>query len=110
MLKPDLRTASLHFINSTSEFGYFNYIYEDYRICDDTLVSCWFYDDYDDEPYQCGVYMGLTFNRFHVITQLESYDEGPRRRPNEYHVFSCPASGKFVLLNDRNSVVVLDFF
>jgi hypothetical protein len=65
MLKPDLSTASLHVINiyelSPHDFNYATF--EDYRICEDTLFSCWIYDDLL-RPYQCGVYTGLTSARF----------------------------------------------
>ena len=58
ILKPDLSTASLHFIHSSElsphDFEYLSF--DDYRICEDTLVCCWFYDDHDDPvQYRCGV-------------------------------------------------------
>jgi hypothetical protein len=115
MLKPDLSTASLHAIN-TSELSRhdFNCVsFEDYRICEDTLVSCLFRAK-DLIPYQ-RVYTGLTSDRFaNIISQ-----GGPATKMllpdigHEYRLLSaCPASGKFVLLvrDGSNSVVVLDFF
>ena len=113
-LKPDLSTASLHFIN-TSELNSQDFEYvlcEDYRICEDTFVSCWIYDVYDGpDQYQCGIYTGLTSTRFTIVSH-----DGPEAKmllPDigyEYRLFSCPASGRFVLLDSSNSAVVLDFF
>jgi hypothetical protein len=119
MLKPDLSTASLHVINiyelSPHDFNYVTF--EDYRICEDTLVSCWIFDDDLLRPYhwQCGVYTGLTSARFaNIISQ-----GGPAAKMllpdvgHNYRPFSCPASGRFVLLvrdsDNTSSVVVLDF-
>ena len=114
ILKPDLSTASLHFVNTSELIPHdFEYVFfEDYRICEDTLVSCWFYDDHDDPvQHQCGVYTGLTSTRFAVISH-----DGPATKMllpgigHEYRLFWCPASGRFVLLDSSDSVVVLDFF
>lgn len=114
MLEPDLSTASLHFI-STSETNppdFDNLCFEDYMICEDILVSCGFYDNQDDPyQYQCGEYKGLKSTRFAVISH-----GGPGAKiilpgiGNEYRLFSCPVSGRFVLLDSSNSVVVLDIF
>ena len=72
MLKPDLSAASLHVNSSESRVwpGDFVSLHkQDYRICDDTIVSCWFYSDHDHPgQYNCGVYMGLNFTRFAVIS------------------------------------------
>ena len=113
MLKSDLSTASLQFINTSELSPYdFDYVFfQDFRICEDTLVSCWFYDDHDDpDQYQCGVYTGLT-SRFAVISH-----GGPATKmllPNigrRFLLFSCPASGRFVLVDSTNSVSVVDLF
>ena len=111
LLKPDLSTASLHVINNSELTPHdFNYVYfEDYRVCEDTLVSCWIFDD--DESSQSGVYTGLTSARFADIISLG----GPAARmllPDSdcYIFYSCPASGRFVLVDDNDSVAVLDFF
>jgi hypothetical protein len=116
MLKPDLSNASLHVLNiyelSPHDFNYVTF--EDYRICEDALVSCWIFDDFLN-PYQCGVYTGLTSARFsNIISQ-----GGPAAKMllpdvgHNYRPFSCPASGRFVLLvrdsDNTSSVVVLDF-
>ena len=48
MLKPDLSSASLHVINTYEptphDYRYITYR-DDCRICEDTLVSCWAYED-----------------------------------------------------------------
>jgi hypothetical protein len=118
MLKPDLSTASLHVIN-TSEHTPRDFLYAlipDYRICEDTLVSCWIYHDEDrrrnPSQYQCAVYTGLTSARSaNVIsddrpaTKLLLPDTGHR-----YPLFSCPASGRFVFVDSTNNVAVVDLF
>ena len=115
MLKPDLSTTSLRVINTPElcprDFHFL--FFQDYKFCEDTLVSCWFYDDHDHPgQYQCGVYTGLKFTRFAVISH-----GGPvakRLSPNlghEYHLVPCPASGRFVLMDiGCHSVVVFDLF
>ena len=109
MLKPDLSTASLHVINTSELPPHIHYL-EDYRICEDTLVSCWNY------RYKCGVYTGLTSGRFANAT---SNGDPPTKKlllsdmGCEYIPHLCPASGRFVLLclccTDKN-VAVLDVF
>ena len=114
-LKPDLSTASLHAINSSeclppnnssTLFRGSTYCQHS-RICEDTLVSFWRYDE-----HYCGLYTGLTSDRFsNVISRC-----GPAAQmllPNfgcEYILYPCPASGRFVRLDARNGVAVLDFF
>ena len=108
LLKPDLSTASLHVINNSELTPHdFNYVYfEDYRVCEDTLVSCWKYRD------QCGVYTGLTSARFANAT---SNGDPPAKMlllsdvECEYTPHLCPASGRFVLLGRKNDAV-LDVF
>ena len=101
ILNPDLSTASLHAI-STSELTTqdFNYVtFQDYTICEDSLVSCWFKFDSGQNQYQLkyGVYTGLMSSRFanvltHGGTMLLS---GIGR---DYDLHYCPASraGRFV--------------
>ena len=109
MLKPDLSTASLHVIN-TSELtphDFNDVIFEDYRICEDTLVSCWFHWDRS----KGGVCTGLTSARF---ANFISHD-GPAAKMllpdigGDYTLYCCPASGRFVRLDYCNRVAVLDF-
>lgn len=74
ILKPDFSTASLHVTNPPKCPGQvcscditdtiFHRV-QDYRICDDTLVSCWFYNDNQPGQYNCGVYMG---SKSHVLS------------------------------------------
>ena len=115
VLKADLSAASLKLIN-TSELNPYDFddiFFHDYRICEDTLVSCWFHNDDDSDQYQCGVYTGLTRTRFVVTSRDGRRHAATMLIPgiaHEYHLFSCPVSGRFVLLNSSNSVVVLDFF
>jgi hypothetical protein len=117
VLKPDLSTASLHVINTSELVPHnFNFVnFEDYRFCEDTLVSCWIFDDLP-YPYQCGVYMGLTSDHFASII---SHGSAATKMllpyiGHGYRPFLCPASGRFVLLvrdsSNTSSVVVLDFF
>ena len=108
IIEPDLSDASLYLINS-SELNLLNFYYvsfQSYRICEDTLVSCWI--DIDDQ-HRCGVYTGLTSARFASIIS----DDGPAARmllPDIGDKYRCPASGRFVRLDGDNSVSVLDFF
>ena len=115
MLKPDLSTASLHVTNTTELSHDFNDVYfPEYRICEDALVSCWTSDEFTNwDLFQSGVYTGLTSTRFANIISpggpvakmlfLPDSEDG-------YHCHSCPASGRFILVDHSNSVAVLDFF
>ena len=113
MLKPDLSTASLHVINTSEPIVHdLNYVFfEDYRICEDTLVSCWYYY-HGSHQYQCGVYTGLTSARFANVIS----NGGPAAKmllsndDDECHFFSCPTSCRFVRLDNSNNVAVLEFF
>ena len=117
ILKPDLTNASLHVVNTAELTPHdLNYVlFEDYRICEDTLVTCWSYSDSngDQHHWQCGVYTGLTSPLFaNGISH-----GGPAAKmllpdSRAYHdLFLCPASGRFVRLdNESNSVAILDFF
>ena len=107
-LKPDLSSASLHAINTSGltpldvhEF------FEGYRICEDTLVSFWFYDN--DEG----------MHRFEIHTESTSANiishSGTKMLLSDfwrltYIIYPCPASGRFVRLDSRNRVAILDFF
>ena len=111
IVKPDLSDASLHVINASEITPYYfdDVSFQSYRICEDTLVSCWV----DRISGRHGVYTGLTSGRFaNIISQ-----GGPAARmliPDSGHHglrhFLCPASGRFVLLKSNHSVAVLDFF
>ena len=111
ILEPDLNAVSLIVIN-TSELTYFDdVIFEDYSICEDALVSRWSYTNPDQLGW--GVYTGLTSDRF---ANLISHG-GPAAKVllldsdinDECHLYCCPASGRFVTLDD-DGVAVLDFF
>ena len=109
IVKPDLSDASLHVINSSelTPHNFNNVYFQSYMICEDTLVSCWI-----DDQYRYRVYTGLTSARFANIIS----DGGPAARmllpdsEDEYRLFPCPASGRFVRLDSNDSVSVLDFF
>ena len=115
ILKPDLSSASLHIINTAELTPHdFNCVmFEDYSICEDTLVSCWTYSDSDRDQNKCGVYTGLTSPPFaNGISH-----SGPAVKMllpviwDDNAFFLCPASGRFVSLDyETNSVAVLDFF
>jgi hypothetical protein len=113
-LKPDLGAASLHLINTAEliPHDFYNVFFQDHRICEDTLVSCWIYGDRRQDQSQCGVYMGITSPPFaNGISH-----GGPAAMmlfPDTRHqsvLFLCPASGRLVRLDSSNSVAVLDFF
>ena len=99
MLKSDLSTASLHVIH-TSELTPVSF--QNCKILGYTPVS---FHCYYDEAYQSGIYTGLTSARIADIISHCGPDIG-----RDYRLFSCPASGKFVLLNSYHSVFVLDLF
>jgi hypothetical protein len=116
MLSPDLSTASLHVINTSEQapHDFDDILFNDYRICEDTLVSCWILGintDEDQDQYQNGVYTGLTSVRFSNVTS----DRRPATKvllPDTgylYLLYSCPASGRFVL-KGRNRVSIVDLF
>ena len=111
-LKPDLSTASLHVIN-TSELtprDFDHVSFQDYQICEDTVVSCWFRWDNS----QCGVYTQSTSASFaNVVSHAGlSTKMSPPNIEDLYRLrlSSCPASGRLVLLDHNNTVSVLDFF
>ena len=120
IVESDLNDASLHVINTfePTPHNHSEASFQSYRICEDTLVSCWineWADKYDPMPmhYRYGVYTGLTSARF---SNLISYG-GPAAEmllPDTGHedcrLFSCPASGRFVLLTSSHTVSVLDLF
>ena len=102
ILEPDLSTASLHVISTFELTRYeFEYIiFDDYRICEDVLVSC-----------------RISSDLLHHYANIISHG-GPVAKillpdiAHHYRAFSCPPSGRFVLLSSSNTsrVVVLDFF
>ena len=118
-------TASIHTIN-ISEFSTEDYtclVHEDFRICEDTLVSCWFYHDYRLNEYQCGVYIGLTSPRPESAHTANISHGGPSGRmlldkkddddgddELRYMLDGCPPTGRFVRLDGNNNVAVLDYF
>ena len=116
VLKPDLSTPSLHVINTSELTPHdFDYVFfQDYRICEDTLVSCWSYhNERDPSRSQYGVYTGLTSARFADVishggpaAKMLFPDIGCRYLSH----CSCPASGRFVLLDSNNNLAVLDLF
>ena len=118
-LKSDLSTASLHVINTSELTPHdFNCVtFQDYRICEDALVSCWFSTSYigswdqDQYLYQRGVYTGLMSDRFANFVP----HGGPAAKmllPNIwcwYDLYWCPASGRIVRRSSEG-VAILDFF
>ena len=114
-LKPDLSTASLHTIYnpgltplSLDVDAYF----DGYKICEDTLVSFWLYDD-EEEAHHCEIYTESTSACFdnaishsRPAAKMLLPDIG---RDSEYVLYPCPASGRFVRLDSNNKVAVLDF-
>ena len=114
IVEPDLSDASLLIIHTSEHIPHDLEIvhFQRYSICDDALVSCWIYDPPDEDLYQCGVYTGLTYARFaNIISQggraaeMLLPDIG-----SDYRLLSCPASGRFVVLDSSNKIFVHDFF
>ena len=115
ILKPDLTSASLCVINTAEVTSHDidHVTFEDYSICEDTLVTCWTYSDSDRDQHQCGVYTGLT-----SPPSANSISHGgPVAKmllPNIWDhcvLFLCPASGQFVHLDyETNVIAVLRFF
>ena len=115
-LKPDLSTASLHVINTSDLTPHdFNHVtFQNYTICEDTVVSCWFHASSNWDQYQLGVYTGLTSARFANDITLG----GPATNlgmllpdiEQVYNLFWCAASGRFVCVYSSSRVAVLDFF
>jgi hypothetical protein len=116
MLSPDLSTASLHVINTSehTSLDFDDIFFENYRICEDTLVSCWIYAEQHQGQYQPenGVYTGLTSTRFSNVTtggrsavKVLLPDTGHFL----YRLYTCPASGRFVI-KDTNRVAIVDLF
>ena len=116
ILEPDLSTASLDVVNMSELTPHnFPFVYmEDYRICEDTLVSCWFVhanrlDTPSRSRFQWGVYTGSMSARFSNITSGPAFKMLlPDIRSMCRYIF-CPASGRFVL-RDIDDVAVLDIF
>ena len=119
ILKPDLSTASLHVVNTPELTPHnFSFVYlEEYRICEDTLVSCWSVDShYFNTPsrsrFQWGVYTGSTSA---ARSPNISLNGGPALKMLLPDIESmckyilCPTSGRFIL-QDIGDVVVLDIF
>ena len=119
LLQPDLSAASLRVINISEQTPHdFNYVFfEDYRICEDTLVSCWTYPDSEqgeEDEYHpgCGVYTSPPFAngishggpaaKIMLLPDVEFEFKSV--------LFLCPASGRVVRLDNNDSVAVLDFF
>ena len=105
-LKPDPSTASLHPINASELFPLDaeSTFFQGYRICQDTFVSFWRYNEH------CrGLYTGLISARSSNV--ISHY--GPAAKmllPDFGREYVLYASGRFVRLDTGNSVAVLDFF
>ena len=130
MLKPDLSSASLRIINAfePTRHNFKHVDFEDYMICEDSLVSCWF--SRMTRPSgrvvqcSCGFYTGLTSDRLVNVISHRGRRSVSMLLPSlqcNYSLSSCPISGRFVRLGsvdvtpslypDRShSVAVLDFF
>ena len=111
ILAPDLSTVSLHVINTHEPIPHdFVYVsFEDYRICEDTLVCC---SLCEVPSLRWGVYTGLTSPSFANVISRGS-PAAKMLLPDighKYFLSSCPASGRFIRLESNNSVAVLDFF
>ena len=107
MLKPDLSTASLRVINTYEHtlHDFFYVYFQNYMICEDTLVTCWV-DDSDN----WGVYTGSTSARFANVT--DGHPAAKVLLPNNFGLINllrcCPASGRLVVIDNANCVSVVD--
>jgi hypothetical protein len=114
IVEPDLSTASVHLINTSglSSEDYACLFTKDYRVCEDTVVSCWVYNDDRPNESRCGVYTGLTSpHSAHGISHGGPSGEMLLPDRGRRHLLSgCPASGRFICYNGNNSVAILDFF
>ena len=116
IIKPDLSDASLHVINASEitphDFNVVSFLC--YRICEDTLVSCWINHYHQNQNQRgLGLYTGLTSARSSNIISHggpAAKMSLPKIGHHDFRHFSCPASGRSVLVDCRNSVFVLDFF
>jgi len=122
LLEPDLSAASLHVINAFGRgpYDFGGAVFQDYRICEDTLGCCWsetYYGWDQADEYKYGLYTGLT-------SSTRFANDISHRRPQaaakmllipdtevDYDLSWCPASGRSVCLDHRsNCVTVIDFF
>ena len=106
-LQPDLSAASLHVMNISEQTAHdFKYVsFEDYRICEDTLVSCW---TLDNKP-GCGVYMSLPFAN--GISHGGPVAKMLLSGIGDCVPYLCPASGRIVRLDkERSRADLYDFF
>ena len=117
VLKPDLSTASLRVMNASEPtqaipHNFDHVIFQDYRICEDSLVSCWKHKYFHRLNERWGLYTGSWSTRFAYINS----QGGPAAEMllpviGRNYVFSlCPASGRFVLVDSSSRLAVLDFF
>ena len=118
ILEPDLSTASLHVIKTSelTPLNFDNVFLQDYKICEDTLVSCWFVDARcfntgSKFRWQWGVYTGSMSTRFSNVTSNGSLAAKMLLPESLRRLFFCPASGRFVHQDIRfGDVAVLDVF
>ena len=105
MLKPDLSSASLRVINTYPHVSPWAYL-RDYRICEDALVFYSTHGGRRQNRYQCCVYMTSNgTSHGGPPTPMLLPDIGRR-----YVLFLCPASGRFLHLDNSGRVTVLEFF
>ena len=113
-LKPDLSTASLHAIYNPEITPFdVDAFFEGYKICEDTLVSFWHYED-EEGARHCEICTESTSARFDNAISHSGLAV-KMLLPNigcssDYILQPCPASGRFVHLDSNNSLAVLDFF
>jgi len=114
ILKPDLSTASLCVINTSTLAPHdFNCLYnKEYRICEDTIVCCGIQYDFcrQGDQYQlaCGAYTGLTLVRFVISYDVPAHEKLLPYPRDPRILSSCPATGRYIVVDTSNSVVVLD--
>ena len=113
MLKPDLSTASLQVINTCEQtpHDFYDVRFRYYRICEDTLVSCWDCEVSDKR----GVYTGSTSARSANVIS----DGRPAAKVllpdyfglTRYGILRCcPVSGRLVVMDETYCVSVVDLF
>jgi len=118
ILNPNLTSASLRLKNSSilSPEDYPNVTQCDYTICENSAISVWFddpsvlkwYDGLDGSGKNAsvqkgGVLMGSAITRFALVDRVLDFGR------SRYQLLSSAASGRVVLQDQNQNLVVFDF-
>jgi hypothetical protein len=118
MLKPDLTSAYVQFIdsvNSIRDDSKFDTTADEYRLCEDLLFSCRIYDNYPLDGWSR--YRNLHDNEHNRCFAISNGGPAgqvilPYILHRTYSLSSCPASGRFIvrLVSDDEKLLALDFY